>query len=275
MALWLAAVAAIALGGPYLLQDRLLYFPQRASVAEVAQGGLAAWPSADDFRGLVAPPQGAARATAIVFHGNAGHAGHRAYYAAALAPPGRARDPGRVPRLRPARRRGRRRPDGRRCGTQHRTGAPAVRRAAAAWSASRWAPASPPPRRRASRRRWPALLLITPWDRLEHVAATTTPGCRWAGCCATATTASRTWPASSGRCWWWWPSTTTSCRRSSARRCTTRCAGRAAAGAARGGPQRLADAGRCGVVAAGPSTFCSARRRGPETCSLAHRPESP
>jgi len=85
MALWLAAVAAIALGGPYLLQDQLLYFPQRASVADVAQGGLAAWPSADDFRGLVAPPQGAARATAIVFHGNAGHAGHRAYYAAALA----------------------------------------------------------------------------------------------------------------------------------------------------------------------------------------------
>jgi len=84
MALWLAAVAAIALGGSYLLQDRLLYFPQRASVVDMAQGGLAAWPSADDFRGLVAPPQGAARATAIVFHGNAGHAGHRAYYAAAL-----------------------------------------------------------------------------------------------------------------------------------------------------------------------------------------------
>jgi pimeloyl-ACP methyl ester carboxylesterase len=84
VALWLAAVAAIALGGPYLLQDRLLYFPQRASVASMAQGGLAAWPAADDFRGLVAPARGAVRATAIVFHGNAGHAGHRDHYAAAL-----------------------------------------------------------------------------------------------------------------------------------------------------------------------------------------------
>jgi fermentation-respiration switch protein FrsA (DUF1100 family) len=68
-----------------LLQDRLLYFPQRATVAGLAQGGLAAWPSADEFRGVVAQPQGTTRATAIVFHGNAGHAGHRAYYAAALA----------------------------------------------------------------------------------------------------------------------------------------------------------------------------------------------
>jgi len=85
MTLCLAVAAVIALGGPYLLQDRLLYFPQRATVAEVSRGGLAAWPSADGFRGLVAQPQGAARATAIVFHGNAGHAGHRAYYAAALA----------------------------------------------------------------------------------------------------------------------------------------------------------------------------------------------
>ena len=84
MTLWLAVASVVALGGPYLLQDRLLYFPQRATVAEVAQGGLAAWPSADEFRGLVAQPQGAARATAIVFHGNAGHAGHRAHYAAVL-----------------------------------------------------------------------------------------------------------------------------------------------------------------------------------------------
>lgn len=85
MTLWLAVTAVIALGGPYLLQDRLLYFPQRATVAGLAQGGLAAWPSADEFRGVVAQPQGTTRATAIVFHGNAGHAGHRAYYAAALA----------------------------------------------------------------------------------------------------------------------------------------------------------------------------------------------
>ncbi len=85
MTLWLAVAAGIALGGPFLLQDRLLYFAQRATVAELARDGLSAWPSVDEFRGLVAPPQGAARATAIVFHGNAGHAGHRAHYAATLA----------------------------------------------------------------------------------------------------------------------------------------------------------------------------------------------
>lgn len=84
VALWLAVTATLAIGGPALMQDRLLYYPQRAAPAELAQGGLEAWPSVQDFRGLVAQPDGAVRATAIVFHGNAGHAGHRAYYAAAL-----------------------------------------------------------------------------------------------------------------------------------------------------------------------------------------------
>lgn len=80
----LAAWPALAL--PTSLQDRMLYFPQRASVAEMERSsGLNAWPSADDFRGLVAQPRGTARGTAIVFHGNAGHAGHRGAYAAALA----------------------------------------------------------------------------------------------------------------------------------------------------------------------------------------------
>lgn len=36
------------------------------------------------FRGLVGEPPGTVRGTAIVFHGNAGHAGHRSFYAAAL-----------------------------------------------------------------------------------------------------------------------------------------------------------------------------------------------
>ncbi len=74
-----ALLAAIA-----LLQDRLLYFPARATVAQMSTGRLAAWPSAQDFRGLVAEPAGPVRGTAIVFHGNAGHAGHRAFYAQAL-----------------------------------------------------------------------------------------------------------------------------------------------------------------------------------------------
>lgn len=76
------------LAGVTLWQDRLLYFPERAAVSEVVAGPLRAWPSAQDFRGLVAEPAGAVRATAIVFHGNAGHVGHRAFYARALTPLG-------------------------------------------------------------------------------------------------------------------------------------------------------------------------------------------
>ena len=87
-ALWIAATCLGLLALVYLWQDRLLYFPQRATVEEVVSAGLTPWPSAEDFRGLVAEPRGAVRGTAIVFHGNAGHAGHRAYYAQALVPLG-------------------------------------------------------------------------------------------------------------------------------------------------------------------------------------------
>lgn len=83
IALGLGAAASIAWGST-LLQDRLLYFPAQATVAELTTGALAAWPAADDFRGLVAVPQGAVRGTAVVFHGNAGHAGHRAFYVETL-----------------------------------------------------------------------------------------------------------------------------------------------------------------------------------------------
>jgi uncharacterized protein len=89
VALLLAAV--MALGAPASMQDRLLYFPARATVAQMQAGGLLAWPSAQEFRGLVAEPAGPAggvRGTAIVFHGNAGHAGHRQAYVAALRPLG-------------------------------------------------------------------------------------------------------------------------------------------------------------------------------------------
>ena len=84
IALWLAATCLGFLALVYLWQGRLLYFPQRATVEEVVSAGLTPWPSAQDFRGLVAEPRGAVRGTAIVFHGNAGHAGHRAFYAHAL-----------------------------------------------------------------------------------------------------------------------------------------------------------------------------------------------
>lgn len=82
--LWLAVACLAVLAAIFMFQDRLLYFPSRAAVADLVSPTLRAWPSAHDFLGLVAESAGPARATAIVFHGNAGHAGHRGYYAAAL-----------------------------------------------------------------------------------------------------------------------------------------------------------------------------------------------
>lgn len=67
-----------------MLQERLLYFPERTTVANVVSQRLGAWPKAAEFRGLVAEPRGAVRGSALIFHGNAGHAGQREYYAAAL-----------------------------------------------------------------------------------------------------------------------------------------------------------------------------------------------
>jgi hypothetical protein len=81
-------VGLMILAAIYLRQDRMLYFPAPATVASVARGGLQAWPSEQDFRGLVVEPVGPVRGTAIVFHGNAGHAGDRGFYAQALAPLG-------------------------------------------------------------------------------------------------------------------------------------------------------------------------------------------
>jgi len=86
----LATVVAclVLLAALHLGQDRLLYFPERTSVERITSERLRAWPSAQDFRGLVAEPAGAARGTVVVFHGNAGHAGHREHYARALVPLG-------------------------------------------------------------------------------------------------------------------------------------------------------------------------------------------
>jgi pimeloyl-ACP methyl ester carboxylesterase len=78
----------LAVVGIAMIQDRLLYFPSVATILELTQPGLAAWPGDSDFRGLLAEPAGPAHATVVVFHGNAGHAGHRAYYAHALAASG-------------------------------------------------------------------------------------------------------------------------------------------------------------------------------------------
>lgn len=80
----LALFALLSLVALAMFQDRLLYYPERADVAgllAVAGGRFVAWPSAgDDFRGLLVEPRGPARGTLVVFHGNAGHAGHRGFY---------------------------------------------------------------------------------------------------------------------------------------------------------------------------------------------------
>lgn len=86
--LWIGAAFIALLAAIYLWQDRMLYFPARTTVEQVTDSALRAWPSSQDFRGLVAEPEGAVRGTSIVFHGNAGHAGHRAFYARALVPLG-------------------------------------------------------------------------------------------------------------------------------------------------------------------------------------------
>lgn len=152
------------------MQDRFIYFPEKASVGDLASGELRAWPTSDAFRGLVAEPTGKARGTAIVFHGNAGHAGHRSFYAGALTRLGLrvilAEYPGYGPR------------DGalgeaslvadaeQTIALAHRLyGAPllligeSLGAGVAASAGSR------------ERDKTAGLLLITPWDRLEHVAA--------------------------------------------------------------------------------------------------------
>jgi fermentation-respiration switch protein FrsA (DUF1100 family) len=70
--------------GIAMFQDRWLYFPDKVALGDMVSGRLRAWPTPEDFRGLVAEPAGAVRGTAIVFHGNAGHAGQRDFYATAL-----------------------------------------------------------------------------------------------------------------------------------------------------------------------------------------------
>jgi pimeloyl-ACP methyl ester carboxylesterase len=170
MMLRLASTGLILLAGLAMLQNRLLYFPDKAAPEEMVSAGLRAWPTPDDFRGLVAEPAGPVRGTAIVFHGNAGHAGHRAFYATALTPLGLrvilAEYPGYGPR------------DGA-VGEQNlvadaeQTVALAYRRYGAplllvgeSLGAGVVAAASARQRDKTT-----GLLLITPWDRLEHVAA--------------------------------------------------------------------------------------------------------
>lgn len=158
------------LGGFATLQDRLLYFPARAPVEEMVSSRLRAWPTPAAFRGLVAEPAGAPRGTAVVFHGNAGHAGHRGYYVDALARLGLrvilAEYPGYGPREGPL---GERSfvADARQTVAlaYERYGPPLVLVGESLGAAVAAASA------REHHDRLAGLLLITPWDRLESVAS--------------------------------------------------------------------------------------------------------
>jgi alpha-beta hydrolase superfamily lysophospholipase len=80
----------VMVGLAYLMQQRMTYFPERQSLpdlkSQATAAGLKLWPSDDaDYLGLIGAqdpmdPKG----TVVVFHGNAGAAVHRFYYARAL-----------------------------------------------------------------------------------------------------------------------------------------------------------------------------------------------
>lgn len=152
------------------LQDHFLYFPGKAPLAALVSDDLRAWPGEDDFMGLLAEPERPAHATAIVFHGNAGHAGHRQVYATALVQQGvrviLAEYPGYGPR------------DGkvgeeslvadakRTIELAHaRFGAPLLLIGESLGAGVVAAAAAQ------QRDRIAGLMLITPWDRLTHIAA--------------------------------------------------------------------------------------------------------
>jgi uncharacterized protein len=86
----LAIAFSLAAAGVAMSQEGLLYFPEKAPLAELVRlvPGARPWPSAVDFRALLIEPTAPLRGTLVVFHGNAGHAGHRAAYVEMLAPRG-------------------------------------------------------------------------------------------------------------------------------------------------------------------------------------------
>ncbi|MEJ7930513.1 alpha/beta hydrolase [Ramlibacter sp. AN1015] len=173
---FMATVLAIALAyllllaAIFLAQDRLLYFPERISVQRVASDRLRAWPSAQEFRGLVAEPAGTARATALVFHGNAGHAGRRDYYVRALLPLGLrvilAEYPGYGPRTGALSEASLVADAGETVALAHsRYGGPLLVMGESLGAAVAVAAAAAHPDRASG------LLLVTPWDRLANVGA--------------------------------------------------------------------------------------------------------
>lgn len=84
----LVAVLAF-MGFVFMFQEKQIYFPENppraAMLADARRLGLTPWPGEEDFRGLLREPTGPVRGTVVLFHGNAGHAGHREWYAGGLA----------------------------------------------------------------------------------------------------------------------------------------------------------------------------------------------
>ncbi len=70
----------------FATQRKMLYLPGHVALSaeQAAARGLRHWPSRDAFRGYLGVGGDHALGTAVVFHGNAGTAGDRSYYADAL-----------------------------------------------------------------------------------------------------------------------------------------------------------------------------------------------
>ncbi len=92
--LWLIiAVYGLVVLAAWALQYRLLYFPERLPPDDLRRRAAAAdldfWAQeGGDYRGLLREPAGDCQGTVLVFHGNAGSAVDRSYYADALVPLG-------------------------------------------------------------------------------------------------------------------------------------------------------------------------------------------
>lgn len=84
----LVIVILLFVGGIAVFEHRLIYFPDNlplaAAIAEARSRSLAPWPGENDYRGLLREAERTARATVVLFHGNAGHAADRHWYADAL-----------------------------------------------------------------------------------------------------------------------------------------------------------------------------------------------
>ena len=72
----------------FIFQRKLLYLPNEIQWSEerAIDEGLLFWPSFENFKGFISQREpGDAKGTIIVFHGNAGAAYHRSFYAKALS----------------------------------------------------------------------------------------------------------------------------------------------------------------------------------------------